>query len=102
MKTAAAARNRRLRIALLVDRFGNRFGGAEAYGVELMRVLGKRHDVAVVARDFDSDLPFDYLPVRFPGWLPSWTRVLYFAWRADRLTRGRFDIVHSHMNGWAG
>ena len=29
-------------------------------------------------------------------------RVLYFAWRADRLTRGRFDIVHSHMNGWAG
>lgn len=102
MKTTADARNRRLRIALLVDRFGNRFGGAEAYGVELMRVLGKRHDVAVIARDFDSDLPFDYLPVRFPGWLPSWTRVLYFAWRADRLTRGRYDIVHSHMNGWAG
>ena len=102
MKTAAGAPERRLRIALLVDRFGNRFGGAEAYGVELMRVLGKRHDISVVARDFDSDLPFDYLPVRFPGWLPSWTRVLYFAWRADRLTRGRFDIVHSHMNGWAG
>lgn len=102
MKTAAGAHNRRLRIALLVDRFGNRFGGAEAYGVELMRVLGKRHDVTVVARDFDSDLPFDFLPVRFPAWLPSWTRVLYFAWRADRLTRGRFDIVHSHMNGWAG
>ncbi len=102
MKTAAGAPERRLRIALLVDRFGNRFGGAEAYGVELMRVLGKRHDVSVVARDFDSDLPFEYLPVRFPGWLPSWTRVLYFAWRADRLTRGRYDIVHSHMNGWAG
>ncbi|MDH0685872.1 glycosyltransferase family 4 protein [Achromobacter animicus] len=102
MKTAAGAHNRRLRIALLVDRFGNRFGGAEAYGVELMRVLGQRHDVTVVARDFDSDLPFDFLPVRFPAWLPSWTRVLHFAWRADRLTRGRFDIVHSHMNGWAG
>ncbi|HAP24626.1 MAG TPA: transferase [Achromobacter sp.] len=102
MKTAAGVPDRRLRIALLVDRFGNRFGGAEAYGVELMRVLGKRHDVAVVARDFDSDLPFDYLPVRLPGWLPSWMRVLYFAWRADRLTRGRFDIVHSHVNGWAG
>ncbi|CAB3740702.1 glycosyltransferase family 4 protein [Achromobacter piechaudii] len=102
MKTPAGAAERRLRIALLVDRFGNRFGGAEAYGVELMRVLGERHDVSVVARDFDSDLPFDFLPVRFPGWLPSWMRVLYFAWRADRLTRGRFDIVHSHMNGWAG
>lgn len=102
MKTNAGAAERRLRIALLVDRFGNRFGGAEAYGVELMRVLGQRHDVSVVARDFDSDLPFPFLPVRFPGWLPSWMRVLYFAWRADSLTRGRFDIVHSHMNGWAG
>ena len=102
MKTPAGAVERRLRIALLVDRFGNRFGGAEAYGVELMRVLGQRHDVSIVARDFDSDLPCPFLPVRFPGWLPSWTRVLYFAWRADRLTRGRYDIVHSHMNGWAG
>lgn len=102
MKTAAGAAERRLRIALLVDRFGNRFGGAEAYGVELMRVLAQRHDISVVARDFDSDLPFPFLRVRFPGWLPSWMRVAYFAWRADRLTRGRFDIVHSHMNGWAG
>lgn len=102
MKTPAGAVERRLRIALLVNRFGNRFGGAEAYGVELMRVLGQRHDIEIVARDFDSDLPFPFLPIRFPGWLPSWMRVLYFAWRADRLTRGRFDIVHSHMNGWAG
>ncbi|HEY9269808.1 glycosyltransferase family 4 protein [Achromobacter sp.] len=102
MKTPAGAAERRLRIALLVDRFGNRFGGAEAYGVELMRVLGQRHDVSVVAREFDSDLPFSFLPVRVPCWLPSWMRVLYFACRADRLTRGRYDIVHSHMNGWAG
>ncbi|HEY9273282.1 glycosyltransferase, partial [Achromobacter sp.] len=102
MKTPAGALERRLRIALLVDRFGNRFGGAEAYGVELMRVLSQRHDVSVVARDFDSDLPFPFLPIRFPSWLPSWMRVLYFAWRADCLTRGRYDIVHSHMNGWAG
>ncbi|MFP3758033.1 glycosyltransferase family 1 protein, partial [Cupriavidus sp. SIMBA_020] len=58
MKTSAGAAERRLRIALLVDRFGNRFGGAEAYGVELMRVLGERHDISVVARDYDSDLPF--------------------------------------------
>ncbi len=102
MKTVVASDKRRLRIALLVDRFGNRFGGAEAYGVELMRVLGQHHDISVVARDFDSDLPFTYLPVNFPAGLPSWMRVLYFAWKADRLTRGQFDIVHSHMNGWAG
>ncbi|OZI74328.1 glycosyltransferase family 4 protein [Bordetella genomosp. 12] len=102
MKTAAGA-ERRLRIALLVDRFGKGFGGAEAYGVELMRVLSERHDVTVVARDYDSDLQLAYLPVRASPRLPSWVRVLYFAWRAWRLTRGgRFDIVHSHMNGWAG
>ncbi|AUL18971.1 transferase [Bordetella holmesii] len=102
MKTAAGA-ERRLRIALLVDRFGKGFGGAEAYGVELMRVLSERHDVSVVAREYDSDLRLAYLPVRASPRLPSWVRVLYFAWCAWRLTRGgRFDIVHSHMNGWAG
>lgn len=102
MKTGAAADKRRLRIALLVDRFGNRFGGAEAYGVELMRVLARRHDVTVVAREYDSDLALPYLPVRVSCRLPSWLRVLYFAWRAARLTREGFDIVHSHMNGGAG
>ncbi|MFQ1063849.1 glycosyltransferase family 4 protein [Bordetella trematum] len=102
MKTAAGAEPR-LRIALLVDRFGKRFGGAEAYGVELMRVLSARHDVSVIAREYDSDLELPYLPVRVSRRLPSWMRVLYFAWRASRLTRqGGFDIVHSHMNGWAG
>lgn len=98
MKTGAAADKRRLRIALLVDRFGNRFGGAEAYGVELMRILARRHDVTVVAREYDSDLALPFLPVRVSCRLPSWLRVLYFAWRAA-LTRAGFDIVHSHMNG---
>lgn len=93
---------RRLRIALLVDRFGNRFGGAESYGVELVRVLARRHEVSIVARDYDCDLALPYLPVKVSRRLPSWMRVLYFAWRAHRLTRGRFDIVHSHMNGWVG
>lgn len=93
---------RRLRIALLVDRFGNRFGGAESYGVELVRVLAQRHAVSIVARDYDSDLALPYLQVKVSRRLPSWMRVLYFAWRAHRLTHGRFDIVHSHMNGWVG
>ncbi|MEJ2896694.1 glycosyltransferase family 4 protein [Bordetella avium] len=102
MKTSAGA-ERRLRIALLVDRFGKRFGGAEAYGVELMRVLACRHDITIIARDYDSDLRLDYLPVKVSARLPSWMRVLYFACRAARYTRGgRFDIVHSHMNGWSG
>jgi UDP-glucose:(heptosyl)LPS alpha-1,3-glucosyltransferase len=99
---AAGVVERRLRIALLVDRFGNRFGGAESYGVELVRVLAQRHEISIVARDYDCDLALTYLPVKVSCRLPSWLRVLYFAWRAHRLTRGRFDIVHSHMNGWAG
>ena len=88
-----------LRIALLVDRF-NRFGGAEAYGVELMRVLGQRHDIEIVARDFDSDLPFPSCPSVSPAGCPVGCACC-ISHGADRLTRGRFDIVHSHMNGWA-
>ncbi|MFZ4711259.1 MAG: glycosyltransferase family 1 protein, partial [Zwartia sp.] len=37
-----------MRIALLIDRFGRRFGGAEAYGVNLFEVLSQRHDVTVI------------------------------------------------------
>lgn len=95
---------RRLRIAFVVDRFGNRYGGAEAYGVELMRVLAQRHHVTVLAREYDRecglDLPF--VPLKSPRGLPSWLRVLCFAIRACRATRNEFDIVHSHMNGYCG
>ena len=101
MKTPAGAVERRLRIALLVDRFGNRFGGAEAYGVELMRVLGQRHDIEIVARDFDSDLPFPSCPSvsRLAAQLDA--RAVFRMARRPAHARG-FDIVHSHMNGWAG
>lgn len=94
----------RLKIAFVVDRFGNRFGGAEAYGVELMRELAQAHDVTVFARDYDDacDLRLPFVPLRSWSRWPSWIRVLIFAWRARRATRGNFDIVHSHMNGWCG
>jgi UDP-glucose:(heptosyl)LPS alpha-1,3-glucosyltransferase len=94
----------RLALAFVVDRFGNRFGGAEAYGVELVRELARRHDVTIIARDYDDacglHLPFVALR-SWRGW-PSWIRVLIFAVRARRATRDKFDIVHSHMNGWCG
>ena len=94
----------RLKIAFVVDRFGNRFGGAEAYGVELMRELAQEHDITVFARDYDEacDLRLPFVPLRSWSHWPSWVRVLIFAWRARRATRGRYDIVHSHMNGWCG
>lgn len=94
----------RLNIAFVVDRFGNRYGGAEAYGVELMRQLSTRHDVTVFAREYDEgcDLRLPFVPIKTLRGLPSWLRVLWFAVRARRLTRRRFDIVHSHTNGFAG
>lgn len=95
---------RRLGIAFVVDRFGSRFGGAEAYGVELMRELSSRHEVTVFAREYDEacDLKLPFIPMRSWKHWPSWIRVLLFAIRARRLTRSGYDIVHSHMNGWCG
>ncbi|WP_341667114.1 glycosyltransferase family 4 protein [Alcaligenes sp. SDU_A2] len=96
--------SQRLRIAFVVDRFGNRFGGAEAYGVELMRELSRHHDITVFARDYDSrcDLKLPFVPIRhwsrWPGWVRSWL----FARKAAQATAQGFDIVHSHMNGWCG
>ncbi|MAK56384.1 MAG: transferase [Pusillimonas sp.] len=94
----------KLKIAFVVDRFGGRFGGAEAYGVELMRELSRRHDITVFARQYDNEsgLRLPFVPVRTRKGLPSWLRVLLFAVRARRLTRSGFDIVHSHINGWCG
>src|SRR5690606_27383815 len=94
----------RLKIAFVVDRFGRRFGGAEAYGVELMRELAVDHDVTVFARDYDSacDVKLPFVPVHSWSFLPSWARVLLFAYRVRRLTRQGYDLVHSHTNGWCG
>ena len=92
----------RLRIALLIDRFGRRFGGAEAYGVNLFEVLSQRHDVTVIAHDFEHDLPVQQIKVTVNRKWPSWLRVWHFARQAKRLTREGFDVVHSHMNGGAG
>lgn len=93
-----------LKIAFVVDRFGNKYGGAEAYGVELMRELSKTHDITVFAREYDAACPLQvpFVPLRSWRNLPSWIRVLLFAVRARRHTREGFDIVHSHMNGWCG
>ena len=92
----------RLRIALLIDRFGRRFGGAEAYGVNLFEVLSQRHDVTVISHDFEHDLPVKQIRVMVNRKWPSWLRVWLFARQAKRLTREGFDVVHSHMNGGTG
>lgn len=94
-----------LAIAFVVDRFGSRFGGAEAYGVALMRELAAAgHRVTVFAREYDPacDLRLPFHAIHISRRWPSWVRVWLFARRAARLTRQGFDVVHSHMNGWCG
>jgi UDP-glucose:(heptosyl)LPS alpha-1,3-glucosyltransferase len=94
----------RLKVAFVVDRFGARFGGAEAYGVALMRELSVSCDVTVFARDYDREcsVRLPYVPIQsWKGW-PSWCRVLLFAFKSTRLIGSEFDIVHSHVNGWNG
>lgn len=88
----------RLRIALLTERFGQKFGGAESYAVSLFRVLSQRHDVTVFAREFDHDLPVKQHVISVPSWCPSWLRLWLFSRRCAKLTRTGFDITHSHTN----
>ncbi len=88
----------RLRIALLTERFGQKFGGAESYAVSLFRVLSQRHDVTVFAREFDHDLPVKQQVISIPSWCPSWLRLWLFSRRCAGLTRTGFDITHSHTN----
>ena len=89
---------KRLRIALLTERFGHQFGGAESYAVSLFRVLSQRHNVTVFARTFDHDLPVKQHIVPIPSWCPSWLRLWLFSRRCNQLTRAGFDITHSHIN----
>lgn len=95
---------KRLRIAFVVDRFGQRWGGAEAYGVALMREMAAHHDITVFARDYDFDngLNLNYVALPAHSFWPSWVRVWLHARLVARLTRRGFDVVHSHSNGWAG
>lgn len=93
----------RLKIALLVDRFGTHFGGAESYAVELARELAARHDVTIIARAYDSDLDLPFIKIPVSSKLPSWIRLLCFVRAADRIVKQyKFDVVHSHVNGWVG
>ena len=94
----------RLRIALITERFGQKFGGAEAYAVHLFQQLALRHDVTVIAREFAHELPIKEVHVKkCQGW-PSWIRALHFAYWSRRLTKNatNYDVVHTHAMGPAG
>lgn len=92
----------RLRIALITERFGRKFGGAEAYAVNLFEILSKRHEVTVIASEFDHDLDVTEVYVKRLKGFPSWMRALYFAYRAKKLSSSGYDVVHAHAMGPAG
>lgn len=94
--------HKRLRIALLTDYFGRRYGGAEAYAVNLFEILAQRHDVTVISHDFDHDLPVREIRIAMPALLPSWVRVWIFSMQARSLMRAGYDIVQSQMSGCVG
>jgi len=96
MKTVGVPK--RLRIALLTERFGQKFGGAESYAVSLFRILAQRHDVTVFAREFSHDLPVRQHLISIPSWCPNWLRLWLVSARCRALTQTGFDITHSHTN----
>lgn len=100
----------RLRIALITERFGRKFGGAEAYAVQLFEKISLNHDVTVIAREFDHSLSIkEMLVPRLNGW-PGWIRALHFAYWARKFSYPKsqsrtdigFDVVHTHAMGPAG
>ena len=94
-----------LNIAFITYKFGHQYGGAEAYGVELVRELAKRHNITVISYAFDEScgLTLPFLPIKISSRWPSWLRSYFFAKQVDTLIKqGDYDLVHSHMNGWNG
>lgn len=94
-----------LDIAFVTTRFGHQFGGAEAYGVELMRELSKRHRITVIGYEYDphSALKLSFIPVHISNRLPSWIRSYLYAKKVSKILKQHsFQIVHSHVGGWCG
>lgn len=95
----------RLDIAFIAYKFGREYGGAEAYGVELMKELSKRHNITVIAREYSAscDLKLPFIPIHLANFWPSWVRSYLFAKQSAQITaQHNYHLVHSHMNGWNG
>ncbi len=89
---------RRLRIAVVVPKFGL-IGGGERFAYELTERLSRndRYEFHVFANRWKAGagrIAFHRVPaVRFPRFL----RPLGFAWFSGRMvSRGQFDLVHAH------
>lgn len=93
--------DQRARVAVVVRRFGSRFGGAEAYVEHLTNELRKTYDIHVFCQAWASDAPIPHTTVPRIHGLPNWLDLLDFTWRCQKLTKS-FDLIHSHENSWLG
>lgn len=95
----------RLRIAFITYKFGHEYGGAEAYGVDVMKELSKRHDITVITREYSTacGINLPYKIITLSELWPSWVRTYLFAKAAAQLcSEADYDLIHSHVNGWIG
>jgi glycosyltransferase involved in cell wall biosynthesis len=103
MKTAAAAVDIPMKIAVLNRVFATTGGGAESYSIALVEQLAQRHEVHVFAQQIDHAWPgVTYHRISCPMAKPRWVNQLWYALATWRATRHGFDVVHSHENTWHG
>lgn len=103
MKTAAAAVDVPMKIAVLNRVFARTGGGAESYSIALVEQLAQRHKVHVFAQQIEHAWPgVTYHRISCPMPKPRWVNQLWYAFATWRATRQGFDVVHSHENTWHG
>lgn len=86
-----------LKIAMAMENFSRRGGGAEAYAVELAHTLVREGwEVHLYGHSWDQDpeeAVFHPIP-RLPRWIPPSVRILHFALRHKRMVRENdFDVI---------
>ena len=93
-----------MRIALNIERVGQRYGGAESYAGALARWLAQDgHKVHVFARRVDSGelpegVPIHWVKPRMSGWLGG---AYQFAACSERALRGhQFDLIVGFVKVW--
>jgi UDP-glucose:(heptosyl)LPS alpha-1,3-glucosyltransferase len=88
-----------MKLAIISRHFSKVAGGAESYSVHLATAMRGDYEITVVSQTFD-EAEAGFAHIRVPR-LPvrsRWINQLWFNWYTKRVTRGRFDLVHSHEN----
>ena len=88
-----------MKVAVVSRNFSRVGGGAESYAVHLAQAMRADCEITVVAQDFaEAAAGFKHLRVPKLPFRSRWINQLWFNWYTQRVTRGRYDIVHSHEN----